>query len=174
MSHGPQTTPSITARPSADEKLLFASVAAARGMTESALALQAIRGYLAGDTMVATVPEQQERIAATDRITIRMRPGDAAWVAKRAHARGMKSSGYLAALIRAHISRAPPLPEEEIRVLKRAVAVLVDFGRIIQNKPATALTRDELYHARASIAHLERQLQSFVKASLVAWESRVD
>ena len=174
MSRGPQTTPSITARPSADEKLLFASVAAARGMTESALALRAIRCYLAADTMLLTAPEQQERMAATDRITIRLRPGDAAWVVARAHARGMKSSGYLAALIRAHISRAPPLPAEEIRALKRGIAVLVDFGRIIQNKPASALTREDLYHARAAIAHLEGQLQGFVKASLVAWEGRVD
>lgn len=167
------TVPSITARPSSEEKALFSSVATARGITESALALEAIRTYLAANEMARNAVGR-ERTAATDRITIRLRPGDGGWIAGRARARGMKSSGYLAALIRAHISSTPPLPEEEIRVFKRAVAVLVDFGRIIQNKPATTLTREDLHHVRAALEHIQKELQSFIKASLMAWESRID
>jgi hypothetical protein len=41
-----KTAPSITARPTAEEKRLFAAIAAGRQMSESALALVAIRELL--------------------------------------------------------------------------------------------------------------------------------
>lgn len=168
------TPPSITTRPSAAEKARFASIAASKGMTESALALSAIRSYLGSDPAVRTSICTESRIRATDRITIRLRPGDGRWIARRAQERGMKSSAYLAALIRAHVARNPPLPLEEIRILKRAVTVLVDLGRIVNNKTPTEVTREDLRQARAAVAHVEKQLQDFAKASLVAWESRLE
>jgi hypothetical protein len=168
------TLPSITTRPSPAEKARFASIAASRGMTESALALSAIRSYLGSDPAIRASILNEPQIRATDRITIRLRPGDGRWIARRAQERGMKSSAYLAALVRAHVACDPPLPMEEIRILKRAVTVLVDLGRIVNNKIPTEITRDDLRHACAAVAHVEKRLQDFAKASLVAWESRLE
>ncbi len=86
----------------------------------------------------------------------------------------MQSSGYIAALVRAHVSRNPPLPADEIRALKRAVSVLAEMGRVVNSKSSTQLTRDDLQHTRAAVAAVEKRLQEFAKASLIAWESRVD
>jgi hypothetical protein len=92
--------PSITARPTAAEKARFRALAMRAGMSESALALVAIRSLLDPDRESApTASIGMERLAATDRITIRLRPGDGATIAQRAAARGMKVSGYLAALV---------------------------------------------------------------------------
>lgn len=165
--------PSITARPSPEEKARFVSVAVSKGMTESALALRAIRMYLSfAPAAPNTWPDTWVR--ATERITIRLRPGDGGWVARRAAERGMQSSGYIAALVRAHVSRNPPLPADEIRALKRAVSVLAEMGRVVNSKSSTQLTRDDLQHTRAAVAAVEKRLQEFAKASLIAWESRVD
>jgi hypothetical protein len=165
--------PSITARPSPEEKARFVNVALSEGMTESALALKAIRTYLSfAPAAPNTWPDT--RVRATDRITIRLRPGDGGWVARRAAERGMKGSTYIAALVRAHISRHPPLPADEIRALKRAVSVLAEMARILKSKSSVHVTRDDLHHTRAAVAAVERHLQEFTKASLIAWESRID
>lgn len=116
--------PSITARPSAAEKARFATLAATSGLSESALAMIAIRTVL--DPDAAPVRESvppPARGPATDRITIRLRPGDGESIARRAAQRGMKSSAYLAALVRAHLAVNPPLTANELAALKQSVAV---------------------------------------------------
>jgi predicted DNA binding CopG/RHH family protein len=81
----------------------FKALALRCGVSESALALVAIRNLLGPDEEKSETPTATERIAATDRITIRLRPGDGAAIARRAAGRGMKASGYLSALVRAHV-----------------------------------------------------------------------
>jgi hypothetical protein len=101
------TAPSITARPSAEEKVRFASVAAARGMSEAALALSAIRAAIGTGSASSCEPQLGDaRVSATDRITIRLRPGDGEWITHRAAQRGMKRSAYLSALVRVHPTRS--------------------------------------------------------------------
>src|SRR3569833_578329 len=101
--------PSITARPTTDEKQRFAELAAHRGVTESAHALLAIRALMESNgPPIGTAIPQPERQTATDRITIRLRPGDRRALNQRASQRGIRSSTYLAALVRAHIAASPP------------------------------------------------------------------
>jgi hypothetical protein len=173
VNTGSAAAPSITVRPSPAEKARFGRLAVEAGLSESALALYAIRAYL------GTVPAQSaavappQRLRATDRVTIRMRPGDGQWIARRAAERRMRPCAYLAALVRAHIGCHPPLPQDEIRILKRAVVVVGEMARIVGNKSPTELTCDDLQHARAAVEHVGKQLQAFAKASVIAWESRV-
>src|ERR1700722_1119435 len=96
---------SITPRASAAEKARFATLAHAASMSESRLALMAIRAFVDEDSKTqgpAVHDPATERLRATDRITIRLRPGDGAVIARRAAERGMKSSTYLSAMARAH------------------------------------------------------------------------
>src|SRR6185437_16046728 len=75
--------PTITVRLSPEEKRRFAELAASRGLSECALAVVALRALLIpGASSVLDIPSPSPREAATDRITIRLRPGDSTALGK--------------------------------------------------------------------------------------------
>jgi hypothetical protein len=175
------TAPTITARPTPEEKRLFASVAIQRQISETALALIAIRALLESQSPDLP-PNPSSSGPALDRITIRLRPGDRLAIRHRASARRMKDSGYIAALVRRHVAANPPLPTHELAAFKAAVSVLAGFGRLLARSAREAaqtgvLTRDlhqELVRSRALISEVERRMHQFAQAALISWESRVD
>jgi hypothetical protein len=174
--------PSITARPTPAEKERFATLAASRGMSESTLALIAIRSLLACKDVSETDAAPRHRERSTDRITIRLRPGDRRVINERANRREMKASTYLAALVRAHIATNPPIPENELAAYKHGVILLAGLGRLL-----TRISRDgpkagnmpkdlqeELSRTRAMVAGLEKVTGKLVCAALKSWESGYD
>ncbi len=172
--------PSITARPTPAEKTCFAALAAQRGVSESTLALTAIRALLESN---ATVPGESKpvprREPATDRITIRLRPGDGRIIDGRAGQRGLKASTYLAALIRAHVSANPPLAANELLVLKRAVAILAGLNRVLAQISRTMATtgsvppdlQQNITRARVVVGGVEQLTCQLAKAALLSWEA---
>jgi hypothetical protein len=175
------TAPSITARPTPQEKRSFAEVAAKLRVSESTLALIAIRTMLNSD--VSDLPPRTSSTnPAVDRITIRLRPGDRLAIRQRAAERRMKDSAYIAGLVRGHVAANPPLATHELGAFKLAVSVLADSGRILartarEAPQAGVLTRDlqqDLSRTRALVADVERRMHEFAQAALVTWESRVD
>lgn len=175
------TAPSITARPTPREKRLFATVAAQRQISESTLALIAIRALL--DSQPPDLPPNTSASGpALDRITIRLRPGDRLAIRRRAAARCMKDSAYIAGLVRGHVAANPPLTSQELAAFKTGVSVLVAFGRHLARSTREAaragvLTRDlqqDLNRTRALVSEVERRMHEFAQAALVTWESRVD
>jgi len=177
--------PSITARASPAEKARFATLADAAGISESKLALMAIRAFVDAKGRTQGFAESDpaaERVRATDRITIRMRPGDGAVIARRAKERGVKTSTYLAAMARAHVAAAPPLVVNELAVLKQSIAVLAGLGTVLaqsgRNPALNAVGLEELRQTlnrtRAAVAVLEQSTHDFTKAALKAWESRFE
>ncbi len=175
------TAPSITARPTPQDKRLFAAVAAQRQVSESTLALIAIRALL--DSQTSDLPPNPSNSGpAVDRITVRLRPGDRLAIQQRAAERRMKDSAYIAALVRGHVAVNPPLANHELAAFKAAVSVLAAFGRILartarEAAQAGVLPRDlqqDLSRSRALVAHVERRMHEFAQAALVTWESRVD
>lgn len=179
MTHPEKPTPlSITARPSPDEKARFAALAALSGLSQAALALKAVRAVLDGsDSPARTSAATTAREAASDRITIRLRPGDGNAIASRAAMRGMKASAYLAALVRAHVVADPPLAAQELSALKHSVAVLAGIGghlvRALRNLSLGDI-RDALQRTAAAVAALEQRTHDFAKAAFISWESRSD
>jgi hypothetical protein len=173
--------PSITARPSWEEKRLFAAVAAKRQMSESALALIAIRALLDSD-MPDSPAGSSPNEPAVDRITIRLRPGDRFAIRRRAADRGMKDSAHIAALVRGHVAVNPPLATQELAAFKVAVSALAGFSRLLARTAREAAQasvlprdlRDDLSRSRALVSDVERRLHEFAQAALVTWESRVD
>jgi hypothetical protein len=123
-----------------------------------------------------------ERVRATDRITIRLRPGDGAVIARRARERGVKTATYLAAMARSHIAPDPPLFAHELAALKQGIATLAGLGLLLgQSIRSPALSasgleevRQTLSRTRAAVAALEQRTHDFAKAALMAWESRFD
>lgn len=111
--------PSVTVRLTPDEKRRFATIAAARGQSESELGLAAVRMLLdLSSNQLPSNPSLTPKESASDRITIRLRPGDRHTIAERARLRGTKASTYIAALVRAHVASNPPLTADELTALK--------------------------------------------------------
>src|SRR5271165_7235734 len=175
------TTPSITARPTPQEKRSFAEVAAKLRVSESTLALIAIRTLL--DSDVRDLPlRTSSSDPAVDRITVRLRPGDRLAIRQRAAERRMKDSAYIAALVRGHVAANPPLATHELAALKDAVSVLAWFGRLLARTAREAAQRgalsgdlqQDLSRTRALVSDVERRMHEFAQAALLTWESRVD
>jgi hypothetical protein len=174
--------PSITARPTPAEKERFATLAASRGMSESALALIAIRSLLDCKDGSETNAALARRERSTDRITIRLRPGDRRAINERASRRDMKASTYLAALVRAHIATNPPLTESELLAFKHGVILLAGLGRLLTRMSrdgarAGSMPKDlrqELSRTRAMVAGLEKVTSNLVCAALKSWERGYD
>jgi hypothetical protein len=175
------TAPTITARPTPEEKHLFATVAAQRQISESTLALIAIRALLESQSP-DLLPTPSSRGPALDRITIRLRPGDRLAIRHRASERRMKDSGYIAALVRGHVAANPPLTIHELAAFKAGVSVLAGCGRLLARSAREAaqtgvLTWDlqqEIEGTRVLVSELERRMHEFAQAALISWESRVD
>jgi hypothetical protein len=169
------TTASITARPSPDEKERFSTLARARGLSEAALALSAIRAVIATDSGSLDPYATSERTPATDRITIRLRPGDGEAIVRRAEQRGMKAATYVAALVRAHVVLNPPLVARELAALKQSVVVLAALGRLLARSRLTpGVTQEDLQRTRAALTDLEQRTHDLARAALISWEARSD
>lgn len=174
--------PSITLRPSAEEKARFKLLAQHVGLSESALALNAIRALLERDDawFRRQSPLNPQHVAATDRITIRLRPGDGLAVIQRATERGFKPATYISALVRAHIAANPPLPSAEVNALKMSLGVLAGLGTVLANTsrhgipsgPQGELYREAIRRTRGEIAALEQRIVDLTKAALIAWETQ--
>lgn len=173
-----RSLPSITARPTAEEKKRFAAIAKARGISESKLALVAIRALLdsAGHGCISELTPLA-RDVARDRITTRLRPGDRCAIHERAAKRGLKDSAYIAALVHSHVSANPPFTDSEVEALRASVAVLAELGRLLARlsraaAPAGVLI-EELRRTRERIADVERYTCDLVRAALESWESHL-
>jgi hypothetical protein len=86
----------------------------------------------------------------------------------------MKPSTYIAALVRAHIARNPPWPENELAMLKQTVVVLAGLGRLMAQaaESGSGISRDDLQRTRAVVAALEERTHDLARATLISWESR--
>jgi hypothetical protein len=176
----PGRVPSITARPTPDEKRRFAELASSRGMSESTLALIGIRSLLrCNGTPSHPASHADESGPATDRITIRLRPGDHEVIARRAGQRGMKASTYLAALARAHLAANPPLAATELAALKQSIIVLAGLGRLLAQAARSPSLggeqredlRQQLRRTHAAVAALEERTHDLARAALISWET---
>jgi hypothetical protein len=151
------------------------------GVSESELALKAIRMMLSFNSPpMGELSPVKRNAPATDRITIRLRPGDRTALNLRADARGIPASRYLAALVRADIAASPPFTVAEVAILKEGVSVLVKLGRalahtthgISQGALIPPELQKELTLTLNVVAALEQRTHDLAKSALVTWESR--
>ena len=133
----------MTARPTPDEKHQFAVLAASRGISESKLALVAIRELLSSNPVGRFTAPDHVEVSPTDRITIRLRPGDGRAIAARAELRGLKPSTYISGLVRAHVTANPPLAVDELQAVKGAVAQLTAIGGALHQVAHVTLNVDK-------------------------------
>ena len=175
--------PTITVRLSPEEKRRFAELAASRGLSECALAVATLHALLIlGTSSAVNIPSALPREAATDRITIRLRPGDGAALEARAARRRIKTSTYLAALVRSHIAADTVLTADELETVKQAVVVLAGVGRVLariarcgsQEGSLSPEVRQALAQTRSVVAAVEQRTSDLARAALRSWESRYE
>jgi hypothetical protein len=174
---------SITARPSPTEKQRFVELARQRGITEGQLALQAVRTCLdlARYIPVAPLaPRPGTRTPSTDRITIRLRPGDLKNIRWRASERGHLPSAYIAALVRAHVAAAPPLARDEMQALKASASALGSALHLLRRAGATLPAsqggsdlRRALTEMQGAVRTLEQDTRAFIQKALATWEAHI-
>lgn len=170
----------VTLRPTPAEKQQLALLARHRGLSEAQLALGAVRSLLGPQGISLDPDAPRSDGPPTDRITIRLRPGDRQAIRLRALGRGMHDSAYLAALARAHVTVNPPLSADELRTLKEGIAALRRGAALLGQLAADARARgestpqlrDQLPEFRQRIEELEQQFRAFALAALKSWETR--
>jgi len=119
-------------RTSSETKARFAALAAQQGLTGSALLALLIDKVVAGNTAsdaIGSAHRTREMECASDRLTLRLRPGDRTLADAKAAARRMKTSSYLVMLVRTHVRSTPVMPPAELDELKGVVGHLAALGR---------------------------------------------
>jgi predicted DNA-binding protein len=120
--------------------------------------------------------ERPERCRA--RVYVRLRSDDRLLLEARALARGMRPATYVSALTRCHLRRLPPLPKEELVMLKRSIGELAAIGRNL-NQIARAANEGgrlpdsarEEFRAMLKVCEaLRNNTKALLKANLTSWE----
>jgi Bacterial mobilisation protein (MobC) len=112
------------------------------------------------------------------RVYIRLRHDDRTILRERAEARGMPTSTYVAALLRAHLRNLAPLPQEELAVLKRLIAELGAIGRNLnqmarvahQNGRMVTPGRDDVQSMLRICEAMRENIKTLVRSNTASWE----
>jgi len=89
----------------------------------------------------------------------------------------MKTSTYLAALVRAHIAANPPVPTAELSKLRTMIAVLATLSSVLAELDRRVRETGEgareleanLCKTRVAVRALELVTSDFTRAALVSW-----
>jgi hypothetical protein len=171
-------SPCIQCRIDPQLKLRLKAIAVERGLTESAVLKRLVIG------VVGMPPANDARVLATEpigpraRVYVRLRPGDHALLRARAAGRGLASATYVSMLVRAHLRRAPPLPDRELIELRRAAGALGAVGRNLNQIARVAhqtgriegLTTEDLREMLAAFERLRAYFKGLIEANIASWE----
>ena len=91
----------------------------------------------------------------------------------RAQHRGIRVSGYIASVLRAHLEAKPPLTIPELTILKEGVSVLSKLRRalthtthdIVQTGVLTPELQRELALTRTVVTALEQRIHNFARSA---------
>jgi hypothetical protein len=170
----------IAARFTPDTKERFATVARQHGVSESALLKRLVDAALM-TAAVAKAPavESVAPVAASGKLSVRLRSDDLLLLRERATARDMPTSTYVSLLIRSHLRSLAPLPTAELAALKRSVAELGTIGRSFnqiartanQGNPLLGPSRTDLQALLRALTGLRDHTKGLINANLASWES---
>ncbi|MBS1994786.1 MAG: plasmid mobilization relaxosome protein MobC [Cyanobacteria bacterium SZAS LIN-2] len=156
----------------------FSALAASAGMPIACLLGELVDEALdAADVVAESPPTSTE--ARPDRIGVRLRPGDAAALRKRAGLRRMKPSTYVAALVRSHLVEDPPLPKAELATLERATAEVSAVGRnlnqiaraINAGAPVPVETTAVIDRSIEAVESARQAAKAYVRVAIASWEA---
>jgi len=176
----------IGARVSPDTKANFAALAARHHLSASTLLAKMVDEVLRTNGDISpgsggqhSLRETESGIGLADRITLRLRNGDRALAAQRAHSRGMKTGSYLARLIHNHVRDAAVLPPNELDQIKATVAHLAALGRQLrtfgmpntQPAPVGPDLSEAIASVRREVEAAREATAALVRRNLISWET---
>jgi hypothetical protein len=172
--------PYIAARVTSDTKERFAALARRQGLSESTLLKRLVAAALVlTDSSTPDDPGVVQPVAATGKISVRLRSDDLLLLRERAQARQIPTATYVSYLIRSHLRRLAPLPTQELTALKRSIAEVGSIGRNI-NQIAHALNRGEqsagpngadLRAVLRALTALRDHVKALIRINLESWEA---
>src|ERR1700704_4399127 len=172
--------PYIAARVTFDTKERFADLARRQGLSESALLKRLVVAALVlTDSSRPGDPGVVQPVAATGKISVRLRSDDLLLLRERAQTRQIPTATCVSFLIRSHLRRLAPLPTQEITALKRSIAEVGAIGRNL-NQIAYSLNRGEQPSGptKADLQALLRALyglrdhtKALIRTNLESWEA---
>jgi hypothetical protein len=169
----------IGARVSSDTKARFAALAMRHHLSASTLLAKMVDEVLQtkGDNSLDSggqrfPHESQSDASVAGRITLRLREGDRALAAHRAHSRGMKTGSYLALLIHNHVRDAAVLPPNELDQIKVTNAQLAALGRQLRTFGMPNTDLDEtIASVRREVEGARKATAAVVRRNLISWET---
>ena len=176
----------IATRVPPETKARFAALAARHHLSASTLLAKMVdevlktNGEISLGSAEQRFPHESESdIGVADRITLRLRKGDRAFAAQRAHSRGMKTGSYLALLIHNHVRDAAVLPPNELDQIKVTVARLAALQRQLrtfgmpntQPEPAASDLREAIALVRREVEAAREATAAIVRRNLISWET---
>ena len=170
----------LTTWVSKETKQRFGALAAAFGLSESALLKRSVQlMLLSTDATAATCPSPPAKVPRDLRLYVRLRPADHVLLKERASARGMAPATYTAALVRSHLHAVTPLPDRELGELQRAVASLGLIGRNLnqiaraanQGVAPNGPTIADLRALLRALEGLRDHFKSLLKPNADSWQS---
>ena len=170
----------IVGRVSSETKARLRALAERQQLSESALLRRLVELVLlkAGLAPIITKTPTGARARRGARLMIRLRPDDQILLRERAAARGMPPATYVSVLTRAHLRSLTPLPQEELRALKRTLAELGSIGRNLnqiaraanQSQLVTSPGRNDLTAMLRVCSALRDNLKQVLLVNLKSWE----
>jgi hypothetical protein len=169
----------ISARVTAVTKARFVTLARGQGLSESALLKRLINAaVLASEVVESEIIAPTEKLPASGKISVRLRPDDHLLLRERARARCVPTGTYVSFLIRSHLRVLAPLLPVELAALKSSLAELSAIGRNL-NQIAHALNRGEhpfgpsasdLTALLRALAGLRDHIKGVITTNLTSWD----
>jgi hypothetical protein len=168
----------IAVRVPGDIKARFAALAQRQGFTESALLRRMVAASLLSVNAVGAPPEPLGPVAASGRVSVRLRSDDLLLLRERATARAMPTGTYVSLLVRSHFRKLAPLPDVELAALKRAIAEISAIGRNLNQlaraanlgeRPAGP-SRSDLQALLRACTGLRDAMKGVINTNLASWE----
>ena len=164
----------LTSVPS-DERVRFAQLANARGLSVSRLLAELVARALAESSQETVGPlatQGQDDRQPAEKYTVRLMGIDAARLEARAQRRGVTPSGYAAHVLRAHLRTDPPMPYKEFEELKRVVNELAGVRGALHQVISESASREMVERSlRENVMRLLpalKQIRNKVQDTLVA------
>jgi hypothetical protein len=165
----------IAARVSPQTKARLAALANAQQLTESVFLKRLVESafLVIGPTSSEAIEPLQPRDRSA-RLYVRLLSDDRLLLRERATSRGMPAAIYVSLLIRAHLRRLTPLPDQEFTKLRSSLLAISAIGRNLNQIARVAiagLTVKDLYALLRACEGLRDHFRKVIIANLKSWES---
>jgi hypothetical protein len=176
----------IATRVPPETRARFAALAARHHLSASSLLAKMIEEVLKtnGESWLDSggqrpAGQSESRLGVAGRVTLRLRKGDRALAAQRAHSRGMKTGSYLALLIHNHVRDAAVLPPNELDQIKVTAAQLAALSRQLRTfgvpntlpEPMASDLSETISLVRREVEAAREATAAIVRRNLISWET---